>query len=74
MIRIGRCIYDSQGNRTDPSYPDFTPIVVLMKSHSQWGVLGPYNLTDANGRIMESVYQFSKVYKKVPVTTQYYSR
>ncbi len=74
MIRVGRCTYNSQGTRTDPSYPGFTPIIVLMKGHSDWGVLGPYNLTDENGRIMESIYQFSKVYKKVPATTQYYSR
>lgn len=74
MIRVGRCRYDNTGKRTDPSYPDFTPIVVLMKGHNQYGVLGPYLLKDDQGRILENIWQFSKVYKKVPATTQYYSR
>jgi hypothetical protein len=74
MIRIGRCTYNSQGQRTDPSYPDFTPIIVLMKGHSEWGVLGPYILKDENGCIMENLWQYQKMYKKVPATTQYYSR
>lgn len=74
MIRIGRCKYDRQGKRTDPSYPGYTPVVVLMKGHNKWGVLGPYELKDHKGRIMENVWQFSKCYTEVPATTQYYSR
>lgn len=74
MIRIGRTKYDNQGNRTDPSFPDFKPIVVLMKGHNKWGVLGPYELKDEKGRIMENLYQYSKIYEKVPATIQRYSR
>jgi len=74
MIRIGRCKYDSHGKRTDPTYPNFTPILVMMKGHSQWGILGPYDLVDDKNRTVENIYQFSKLYKKVPATTQHYSR
>ncbi len=74
MIRVGRCVYDKHGNRTDPQYPGFTPIVVLMSSHSEWGPLGPYNLKNEKGQIFENYYQFQRVFKKVPKTIQYYSR
>lgn len=74
MIRVGRCIYDKNGNRTDPSYPGFTPIVVLMSSHSEWGALGPYILKNEKGQIFENAYQFIRCYEKVPATKQYYSR
>lgn len=73
MIRVGRCEYNNN-MRTDPSYPNFTTILVLMNSHSEWGVLGPYLLKDGNNRIMENIWQFSKVYESVPATTQKYSR
>lgn len=74
MIRVGRCTYDRKGKRNDPSFPGFTKIVVLMKSHSEWGVLGPYELRDEWGRIMENIRQFSKIYEKVPRSVQRYSR
>lgn len=74
MIRVGRCKYDSNGKRTDPSYPRFTSILVLMRSHSEYGCLGPYELKDDQGRIMENIHQFSKCYRRVPKTIQYYSR
>lgn len=74
MIRVGRCSYDKKGKRTDPSYPGFTPIVVLMSSHSEWGVLGPYNMKNEKGQIFENVWQFQRAFEKVPATTQYYSR
>lgn len=74
MIRVGRCKYNSFGKRTDPSFPEFTSIVVLMRSHSEYGCLGPYELKDANSRIMENSWQFSKIYERVPKTIQYYSR
>lgn len=54
MIRIGRCTY-SGSKRHDPEYPGFTPILVMMKSHSQWYPLSPYELKDENGRIMENI-------------------
>lgn len=73
MIRVGRRKYG--GNTfTDPKYKDFTPILVLMNSHSKWGSLGPYLLTNEKGQIFENIWQFSKVYPKVPRSIQYYSR
>lgn len=73
MIRVGRRRYVNK-THIDPTYPGFTPIIVLMRGHSEWGVLGPYDLKTDDGVIFEGLYQFSKVYKKVPATTQYYSR
>lgn len=72
-IRVGRCKYTG-GNRKDPSFPNFTRIVVMMKSHSEWASLSPYELKDDKGRIMENIWQFAKVYPKVPKSTQKYSR
>ena len=75
MIRVGRCAYDKAGRRVDPPVPEgFVSVVVLMKSHSKWGVLGPYELRDARGRILENVWQFSKVYSSVPASRQVKSR
>ncbi len=72
QIRVGRCIYSS-GKRTDPSYPEFTPIIVLTKS-SKYGSLSPYELKNEQGMIMENIWQFEKLYQSVPQSTQYYSR
>ena len=72
MIRVGRCTYEG-GNRRDPSFEGFTPILVLTKS-SEYGSIGPYVLKDEKGRIMENIWQFSKVYEYVPPVTQSYSR
>ena len=74
MIRIGRCKYDKYGKRSDPTFPDYIPIVVLMKGHSKWGVLGPYELKDDNGCILENIFQFSKCYERVPPVTLSKSR
>lgn len=65
QIRVGRCVYGKDGKRTDPSFTGFTPIVVLTKS-SAYGDLGPYVLKDQKGRIVENVWQGSKVYQEVP--------
>jgi hypothetical protein len=73
QIRVGRCTY-SGSKRIDPSFDNFESIVVLMQSHSEWGVLGPYVLKDEMGRIMENIWQFSKVYKKTRESKQTYSR
>ena len=72
MIRVGRCTY-SGGTRHDPSFEGFTPILVLTPS-SAYGSLGPYCLKDGQGRNMECIYQFSKVYETVPSSVQKYSR
>ena len=39
-----------------------------------WGDLSPYYLTNENGHVFENIWQFSKVYKTVPQSTQRYSR
>lgn len=67
-VRVGRIIQGKQ-----PSFENFTPIVVMTKS-SKYGSLSPYELRDENGRIMENIWQFSKLYKNVPKSKQIYSR
>lgn len=74
MIRVGRRIYNnSTGSYTDPHYDNFKTCLVLTAS-SQYGSLGPYVLKDDNGRIMENIWQASKIYKEVPDVVQKYSR
>jgi len=73
MIRVGRCTYEN-GVRKDPTYPGFKPILVMMKSHSKWYPLSPYELKDDQGRILENIWQFSKVYKTVPRSKQHKSQ
>lgn len=68
MIRVGRCYYSS-GARIDPDLKGFESIVVMTKS-SEYGSLGPYELKDKKGRIMENIWQFSKIYEDIPKTTQ----
>lgn len=73
MIRVGRRTYNN-GRPIDPQFSSFTSIIVMMKSHSKYGELGPYLLKNERGQIIENVYQFSKVYKIVPYSKQRYSR
>jgi hypothetical protein len=64
-IRVGRSLY--QGGRVIlPQYEGYTQIVVLTKDSSPYGELGPYDLTNENGQILENVWQFSKLYRTVP--------
>jgi len=75
-IRVGRCIYKGS-KRIDPEYDEFKQILVLMKSHSKWGVLGPYHLTLKVGDddvIFENYYQMSKVYPSLPRVKLNYSQ
>jgi hypothetical protein len=72
-IRVGRCIYDRSGKRTDPEYPGYTPILCLTKS-TPYGDLGPYVLKTPEGQIMENIWQFSKIYDSIPRSIQRYSR
>lgn len=65
QVRVGRTIYSKDGKRTDPSFPGFTPIVVLTKS-SAYGALGPYVLKDPKGRIIENLWHSTKVFAEVP--------
>lgn len=68
MIRVGRI-----KNCNDYlNYLGFEPITVMTKS-SKYGSLGPYVLKDKKGRIMENIWQFSKVYPAIPKSKQYYS-
>lgn len=69
MIRIGRRVYGRNGP-IDPSYGNFTPIVIA----NDFSELTPWNLKDDHGRIMENIWQFSKIYKAVPAIRQMYSQ
>lgn len=71
MIRVGTI--KNAGDQNNTTFPGFVPIVVLTKS-SKYGSLGPYVLKDDDGVIIENRWQFSKVYKTVPATTQRYSQ
>ena len=68
LVRVGRCTYNNRV-RSDPSYPSFSPILVLTKS-SKYGDLGPYVLKDEKGRIMENYWQASKIYEEIPESKQ----
>lgn len=64
-IRVGRSLY--RGGRVIlPKYEGYTQIVVLTKENSAYGELGPYDLTNEEGQILENVFQFSKAYPTVP--------
>lgn len=71
-VRVGRRIYE-KGRYRDPSYPDFKRVVVMTAS-SKYSSLSPYCLKDDQGRIMENIWQYSKIYSKVPKSRQTYSR
>ena len=68
-LRVGRSLY----GRQHPSYPEFTSIVSLTPSGSAYGDISPYGLQDEKGRILENVWQFSKVYPEVPAVSIPYS-
>lgn len=57
----------------DMKIEGFKSIVCLTKS-TAYGDLSPYDLWDEQGRNMENVWQFSKLYPTVPKTTQRRSR
>lgn len=72
-VRVGTIRYSKDGSKILPSYPNFEPIEVMTAS-TKYGSLGPYQLKTEKGYIMENVWQFSKIYRKVPAITQHYSR
>jgi len=74
MLRVGRCLYDSKGQISYPSFDGFTSIIVMMRSHSKFASLSPYYLKNEKGQLMENIWQFSKLYEIVPKTTQRFSR
>jgi hypothetical protein len=67
-VRVGRIVKNK-----NPSFENFKPIIVMTPS-SAYGDIGPYCLKSKEGYLMENIWQFSKVYPKVPKTTQVYSR
>lgn len=67
-VRVGRIV-----DNKHPSFEGYKPIVVMTKS-SAYGDIGPYCLKNEEGQLMENIYQFSKVYEKVPKSTQRYSK
>ncbi|SNW62003.1 Hypothetical protein ORPV_99 [Orpheovirus IHUMI-LCC2] len=71
MIRVGTITY--KGGKKIPKIEGFTTIEVLTKS-SKYGELGPYVLKNENAMIMENIWQFGKIYKKVPRSIQRYSQ
>jgi hypothetical protein len=71
MIRIGKITF-KYGKRQYPSYPGFVPIEV-MTSSKDYSLLSPYHLRDNNNFIMENIWQFTKVYREVPESKQFYS-
>lgn len=72
MIKVGRCEYKN-GRKSFPSYENYESIIA-MSGRYKYSDLSPFRLTDDNGRNMENLWQFSKVYQYVPRSTQRYSR
>ncbi len=71
-IKVGRRLYNGS-KWVDPSVNGYIPIICLTKS-TKYGSLGPYELTNSKGHIMENIYQFSKIYPKIPYSKQRQSR
>eukprot|EP01124_Arcella_intermedia_P008455 TRINITY_DN1532_c0_g1_i1.p1 TRINITY_DN1532_c0_g1~~TRINITY_DN1532_c0_g1_i1.p1 ORF type:complete len:286 (-),score=78.59 TRINITY_DN1532_c0_g1_i1:44-901(-) len=70
-VRVGRSV--STQPKDYPSFGTYTQIVCLTKS-TPYGDIGPYVIKDEKGRLMENLWQFSKVYEVVPESTQQFSR
>jgi hypothetical protein len=68
QVRVGRKV-----DSNVPNFPGFTNIICLTKS-SPYGDLSPYVLKDEYGHLLENVWQFAKVYEKVPRSLQRYSQ
>ena len=65
-IRVGK--YDYQ-NKVQPTTPGYEDVLI----HTT-GTLSPYTMKDAEGRIMENYWQFSKVWNSVEAIKQPVSR
>jgi len=72
-VRVGRLKYINGKKGQLPEYPGFSPIICLTK-HSPYGSLSPYELRDNQGRCVENLWQFSKIYPKVPEVCKTRSR
>lgn len=71
-IKVGRVYYENN-KQVFPKIDGYESIVCLTKS-SKYGSLGPYELKDENGQIIENIWQFSKIYKNVPKVEIPYTR
>ena len=72
-VRVGRRVYAKNGTFVDPKVENYSTVLCLTKS-SPFGAISPYGLCDEQGRNMENIWQFSKVYPRVEATTCCYSR
>lgn len=72
MIRVGTIKYVG-GKKVYPTYGKCIPIEVMTPS-TAYGDIGPYVLKNEDGQIMENIWQFSKVYKRVPYVKETYSK
>lgn len=61
QVRVGRSKF-----RQTTSYPNFTNIPVLTYNFGKYAAIGPYELKNNRGQILENIWQFSKVYLQVP--------
>lgn len=65
-VRIGRIQNQNASlTRFKKHFPTFKPCVCLSAS-SAYGSLSPFCLKDEKGRLIENIWQFSKVYPEVP--------
>jgi len=70
-VRVGRYRGKNEPGDKIPITEGFLNVIVT--SHNRKGLgasLSPYVLTDSKGRIMENLWQFSKVYTRVHAQTQ----
>lgn len=65
MLKVGRYNWSRYGDCKQPQLPGYTTVIVMTKT-SAYGSLGPYVLKDDKGRIMENIWQGSKLYPRVP--------
>lgn len=64
-LAIGRRAYTRYPAFLDSSLDGYTTILCLSKS-STYGSISPFCLTDKAGQILENVWQFGKVYSRIP--------
>lgn len=71
-LRVGKS-KSYNGKVIISQYSGFTPIIVMTKSSSAYGELGPYDLRNEQGQIIENIWQFSKAYQWIPQIKMPYS-
>jgi hypothetical protein len=65
MLKVGKYNWSLNGDCKQPEVPGYKTIIVMTKT-SEYGSLSPFVLKDDKGRIMENIWQGSKLYPKVP--------